>query len=37
LQLVKRDNSETTLVQAGKASTWDGSSSFSVKGSVNAS
>lgn len=37
LQLVKRDNSETTLVQAGDTVyLWDGSSSFTSKATVNA-
>jgi hypothetical protein len=38
LQLVKRDNSETTLVQAGDtAYLWDGASSFTSKGTVSSS
>ncbi len=37
MQLVKRDDSETTLVQAGDTVyLWNGSSSFTSKGSVNA-
>src|SRR5688572_11889845 len=38
LQLVKRDNSETTLVQAGdEVYLWDGAASFTSKGSVSSS
>ncbi len=38
LQLVKRDNSETTLVQAGDTVyLWDGAASFTSKGTVSAS
>ena len=38
LQLVKRDNSETTLVQAGDTVyLWNGTSTFTSKGTVNAS
>lgn len=37
LQLVKRDNTETTLVQAGATVyTWDGALTFTSKGSVTA-
>lgn len=37
IQLVKRDNTETTLVQAGTAVyLWDGSATFTSKGSVSA-
>lgn len=37
LQLVKRDNTETTLVQSGNTVyLWDGSSTFTSKGSCNA-
>lgn len=36
LQLVKRDNTETTLIQSGDTVyLWDGASSFTSKGSVN--
>lgn len=38
MQLVKRDNTETTLVQAGKdVYEWAGSTTWVVKGSVNSS
>jgi hypothetical protein len=38
MQLVKRDNTETTLVQAGGVVyLWDGSSSFTSKGNVSSS
>lgn len=38
LQLVKRDNSETTLVQSGDTVyLWDGTSSFTSKGTVSSS
>ena len=38
MQLVQRDNSETTLVQSGDTVyLWDGASSFTSKGTVNAS
>lgn len=38
LQLVKRDNSETTLVQAGDTVyLWDGASTFTSKGTVSSS
>lgn len=38
LQLVKRDNTETTLVQAGDTVyLWDGASSFTSKGTVSSS
>jgi hypothetical protein len=38
LQLVKRDNSETTLVQSGDTVyLWDGASSFTSKGTVSSS
>jgi hypothetical protein len=38
LQLVKRDNSETTLAQAGDTVyLWDGASSFTSKGTVSSS
>src|SRR5258706_2924251 len=38
LQLVKRDNSETTLVQAGDTVyLWDGAAAFTSKGTVSAS